>query len=180
MHGSSTTLGGLRHMRRRHGDDDPFVPCIRGAARIVVRIVGDVDTASDIVTDTWVKLTVNAAGGAEILDPCAYFRTSAVHRALNHLRSGRRRALLEASYESGRASVAPGADIGIEWVDVVDCLRKLRPLHRDLLVLVDAGGYTQDAAAAMFGIRRTQVGGALVRARTAVRRCLERGEGGTS
>ena len=140
---------------------------------VAARVLGSRDAAEDVAQEVFVAFGRSSVPAGEAL---GWLSVAAAHTALNHLRSGRRRASRE---EAGRDSTPMSPDIA-DAVVTLDERRRVRAALAQLprkqavaLVLRHSGlGYAEVAAA--LGLSPGSVGTTVRRAESALRKELIR------
>ena len=168
----STTSGALDPAETRAGafDFEAFFHAhYERIARVVARVVGDHGRAEDLASDAFWKLwrTPRAQGtGAG-----GWLYRTAVHLALNELRSGRRRRRYESLAEGPAAAPTPEEvhAAAEEREQVRQVLARLRDREAELLIL-RSGGLSYDELAAALDLNPTSVGTLIARAQEAFRK----------
>ncbi|MCT8331564.1 RNA polymerase sigma factor [Albidovulum sediminis] len=126
------------------------------------------DQARDLVQDCVVRALSSAGGPENERSFRAWLFTIARNVWIDQLRSSRRqRALLGAIDEANNAAAAR-IDATVARLAVREAFFHLSPDHRDVLALVDIGGFSYDETAIMLGINRGTVMSRVSRARAAL------------
>ena len=140
--------------------------------RVIHRLSGDADVASDLVQEAFVRL---CGRGAMPDSPVAWLVTVALNLWRNQLSNAtRRRGLLESRFgvAADAAHAAPTADDAILADESIRHVRRtlarLSPQQAQLLLL-SVEGYSYREISLALGIRETSVGSLLLRARLAFR-----------
>jgi RNA polymerase sigma-70 factor (ECF subfamily) len=141
--------------------------------RTAVLITKDPHEAEDLVQDTYeliLRRPRDVKPGSELHYMRAAMRRRNVDR---HREAARRVAQVEleaAPVLRGRAGEEPGARV--EQAEVIDAIRALPPIHRDVLVATYVAGLTYSEAAAALGVKRGTVMSRVFRAREALMTAL--------
>lgn len=142
--------------------------------RTAILITKDPHEAEDLVQDTYeliLRRPREVRSGSELHYMRAAMRRRHVDR---HREATRRVAQVEldaAPVLQGRAGEEPGARV--EQSEVLDAIRGLPPIHRDVLVATYVAGLTYSEAASALGVKRGTVMSRVFRAREALMTALE-------
>jgi RNA polymerase sigma-70 factor, ECF subfamily len=142
--------------------------------RTAILITKDPHEAEDLVQDTYeliLRRPREIREGSELHYMRAAMRRRHVDR---HRESTRRVAQVEldaAPVLRGRSGDDPGARA--EQAEVLDAIRALPPIHRDVLVATYVAGLTYTEAAAALGVKRGTVMSRVFRAREALMTSLD-------
>lgn len=141
----------------RGGDAGAFAEIIRRHAGLVygaaLRVLADVDRASDVSQETFLQLTRDAGTVTGSLP--GWLHRVATHKAIDHMRRDASRRRREMQY------VATQPRETAQWKDISPCvdesLNNLDPELRDILISHFLEGRTTRAIAAMRGISQATV-----------------------
>jgi len=112
---------------------------------VALAVTGDRGVAEDVMQDTFVRVYSAAPAYRPGSRARAWVLTIARHLALDAVR---RRAREPASATAGCGAAAPGGDPDGTRLDVVDALRRLGEVDRQIVVLHDIAGLTHAQIAA--------------------------------
>ena len=150
-----------------------FRACYPRVVGVAARVLGSRDEAEDVAQEVFLKFGRSAVPADEAL---GWLTVAAAHTALNHLRSGRRRAAREETV-AGTHPVAPDvADTVVALEErrrVRDALARLPRRHAVALVLRHSGLSYVEVAAAL-DLAPGSVGTTVRRAESALRKELNR------
>lgn len=142
--------------------------------RTAILITRDPHEAEDLVQDTYeliLRRPRELSGDSEL----HYMRAAMRRRHVDRHRESRRRVaqveLDSAPVVCGRAGEEPSARA--EQNEVLDAIRALPPIHRDVLVATHVAGLTYSEAADLLGVKRGTVMSRVFRAREALVEALE-------
>ena len=141
----------------RGGDAGAFAEIIRRHAGLVygaaLRVLADVDRASDVSQETFLQLTKDAGTVTGSLP--GWLHRVATHKAIDHMRRDASRRRREMQYAAKQPREAA------QWKDISPCvdesLNNLDPELRDILISHFLEGRTTRAIAAMRGISQATV-----------------------
>ncbi|MEY4269201.1 MAG: hypothetical protein RLZZ58_417 [Pseudomonadota bacterium] len=164
-----------------HDDDEVFraqliavIPHLRAFAR---SLSGNRDLADDLVQDTMVRAWTARASYTQGTNFKAW--TFVILR--NHFLSQRRRDRFHGDYDADmveqQLAVAPAQEDSVMLADVQRALMQLPDSQREALILVGAGGFEYEEAAAICGVAVGTIKSRVSRARAALELILA--EGGT-
>src|SRR5829696_2229638 len=138
---------------------------------VAARVLGSRDGAEDVAQDVFLTFGRSSVPAGEAL---GWLSVAAAHTALNHLRSGRRRASREEAASDGAAACPDAADVVVTLDDrrrVRAALAQLPRRQAAALVLRHSGlSYTEVAAA--LDLSPASVGTTVRRAESALRKEL--------
>jgi RNA polymerase sigma-70 factor (ECF subfamily) len=132
------------------------------------RLVGDAESADDVVQDTWIRAALGLAAFRWESRLSTWLAGIAINRCREVLRQ-RRRDLLPESEES-----PAGRGLEGERIDLERAVNALAAGYREVLVLHDVYGYTHEQIAALLEIEVGTSKSQLSRARRTVRERLQR------
>ena len=142
--------------------------------RTAILITKDPHEAEDLVQDTYeliLRRPREVRPGSEL----HYLRAAMRRRHVDRHREATRRVaqveLDAAPVLQGRAGEEPCARV--EQAEVLDAIRALPPIHRDVLVATYVAGLTYTEAAAALGVKRGTVMSRVFRAREALMTALD-------
>ncbi|MGY1603169.1 sigma-70 family RNA polymerase sigma factor [Geodermatophilus sp. SYSU D00815] len=139
---------------------------------VAARVLGDRDAAEDVAQEVFLAFGRSSVPAAEA---AGWLSVAAAHTALNHLRSGRRRAAREEAAADGRPPVAPDVADDVvarfEHGRVRAALARLPRKQAVALVLRHSGLSYADVAAAL-DLSPGSVGTTIRRAESALRKEL--------
>ena len=141
---------------------------------VAARVLGSRDEAEDVAQEVFLSFGRSSVPGAEAP---GWLSVAAAHTALNHLRSGRRRAAREQDVLSRTDSVAPDvADtvIGIDERSRVRAALAQLPRKQAVALVLRHSGLSYAEVAAALDMSPTSVGTTVRRAETALRKELNR------
>jgi RNA polymerase sigma-70 factor (ECF subfamily) len=153
--------------------DEVFRRDYRRIVTVAGRVLGSRNEAEDVAQEVFLAFGRSSVPAGEA---CGWLTVAAVHTALNHLRSGRRRAFREESAAVGDAVVPDVADLvvtGEERSRVRTALAGLPRKQAAALVLRHSGLSYADVAAAL-DMSPGSVGTTVRRAESALRKELNR------
>lgn len=141
----------------RMGDAEAFAEIIRRHAGLVygaaLRILADVDRASDVAQETFLQLTKDAATVTDSLP--GWLHRVATHKAIDQMRREAARRQREERYVAQRPHAAT------EWKDISPCvdegLNELDPELRDILILHFLQGRTTREIAGARGVSQATI-----------------------
>lgn len=130
----------------------------------------DRDQTAELVQDCVVRALSSRGGPHDERAFRAWLFTIARNLWVDRLRSSRRRRALHQEVDAGNRTVAGAASIDatVARLAVRDAFFHLSPDHRDVLALVDIGGFTYDETAMLLGVNRGTVMSRVSRARAAM------------
>jgi RNA polymerase sigma factor (sigma-70 family) len=160
-------------------DDDAFraqliavIPHLRAFAR---SLSGNRDTADDLVQDTMVRAWTARASYTQGTNFKAW--TFVILR--NHFLSQRRRDRFHGDYDADaveqQMAVAPAQEDSVMLADVQRALMQLPDSQREALILVGAGGFEYEEAAAICGVAVGTIKSRVSRARATLELILAEG-----
>jgi len=129
----------------QYGDADAFAELVARYSRLVCgtcrRILGNATEAEDVAQEAFIELATRGHGVETSVG--SWLHAVATHRALNHLRSGKRRKAREQRFirESASAGEANWEDV---WQHVDEAIAALPENLREPIVLRFIDGKTQD------------------------------------
>jgi RNA polymerase sigma-70 factor (ECF subfamily) len=145
------------------------LPHLRAFAR---GLCGRVDFADDLVQETAIK----AWAARDRFAPGTNFRAWTFAILRNHYLSELRRARYHADYDPEAAErllvIDAQQEEGLHLSDMEDALRQLSPERREAVLLVGAGGFTYEEAAAISGCAVGTMKSRVARARAELTRLL--------
>jgi RNA polymerase sigma-70 factor (ECF subfamily) len=155
-------------------DPDHAATLLDRLYRTAILITKDPHEAEDLVQDTYeliLRRPREVRPGSEL----HYLRAAMRRRHVDRHREATRRVaqveLDAAPVLQGRAGEEPCARV--EQGEVLDAIRALPPIHRDVLVATYVAGLTYTEAAAALGVKRGTVMSRVFRAREALMTALE-------
>lgn len=140
---------------------------------VAARVLGSRDEAEDVAQEVFLTFARSAVPAGEAL---RWLFVAAAHTALNHIRTGRRRAAREEAADVG-ATVAP--DVG-EAVVVLDERRRVRaalarlPRRQAIALVLRHSGLSYAEVARALDLSTGSVGTTVRRAESALRKELNR------
>lgn len=140
---------------------------------VAARVLGSRDEAEDVAQEVFLAFGRSAVPAG---DAVGWLSVAAAHTALNHLRSGRRRASREAAVEGGDAIAPDAADV----VVTLDERRRVRaalarlPRKQAVALVLRHSGLSYAEVAAALGLSPGSVGTTVRRAESALRKELHR------
>ena len=135
--------GALRTLWTRHA---PHIDAI------VLRLVGDPDTAADVAQEVWIQIFRALPGYRGDSQFGTWAHRIAVNRTLNALRKTRRLASMETEVDEDTASFEPDTDRSFIAESIEAAAAKLSPGARMVFMLHDVEGYTHEEIAVELGI----------------------------
>jgi RNA polymerase sigma-70 factor, ECF subfamily len=155
-------------------DPDRAAALLDRLYRTAILITKDPHEAEDLVQDTYeliLRRPRELRGGSEL----HYMRAAMRRRHVDRHRESTRRVaqvdLEAAPVLRGRAGEEPSARA--EQAEVLDAIRALPEIHRDVLVATYVAGLTYSEAASALGVKRGTVMSRVFRAREALMTSLE-------
>jgi RNA polymerase sigma-70 factor (ECF subfamily) len=150
------------------------LPHLRAVARA---LSGHRDRADDLVNDTVLKALSAEAQFQEGTNLKAWLMTILRNHYINGLRRNRIEVETIGDIPEGALPTAPNQEHVVEVNEVAAALQLMSLEHREILVLVSAAGLSYDEAADVCGCAVGTIKSRLNRARSELRRVLERSQG---
>jgi RNA polymerase sigma factor (sigma-70 family) len=140
---------------------------------VAARVLGSRDEAEDVAQEVFLKFGYSSVPAGEA---SGWLSVAAAHTALNHLRSGRRRASREAAVSDGGAVAADVADaiVALEERRRVRAALARLPHRQAIAVVLRHSGLSYAEVAAALELSPGSVGTTLRRAEAALRKELTR------
>jgi RNA polymerase sigma-70 factor (ECF subfamily) len=139
---------------------------------VVRRLAGDADLAADIAQEVWIQIfrALGSWRGESRLS--TWIHRIAVNRALNALRSHKRRRGGEVAIDEVELPVEPEGERAMLAATIEEATRQLAPGARMVFLLHDVEGYTHEEIASALGITAGGSKSQLFKARAKLRRLL--------
>jgi RNA polymerase sigma-70 factor (ECF subfamily) len=145
----------------------------RTVRNLAFRLVGD--DVDDVLQVAYLKAFEQRRSFRGDSSPQTWLYTIVYRTALDHLRSGRRRAAGQRRAATSPV-VADRADVVADRMAVSAALADLPVDQRVILLLIDGQDMSYDDAATVVGVATGTIASRIHRARTAIREALERNE----
>jgi RNA polymerase sigma-70 factor (ECF subfamily) len=158
--------GDERAMRMLWAQHAPHVDAV------VRRLAGEPDIAADIAQEVWIQIFRALPSWRGDSRFSTWIHRIAVNRALNALRTHRRRQKHEAALDDVELPVEPDGDRGLLAATIADAARQLAPGARTVFLLHDVEGFTHEEIAQQLGISEGGSKSQLFKARAKLRRLL--------
>ena len=132
-----------------------------GVYRFILKNIKDVDTARDIVQESYVKMWEKVKD-ISFDKAKSYLFTTAYHTMIDHIRKNQRLTSLEGTYENKLQSANSYNDLK-EIID--EAVAKLPEIQRNVVLLRDYEGYSYEEIGGITGLNESQVKVYIFRAR---------------
>jgi RNA polymerase sigma-70 factor, ECF subfamily len=139
---------------------------------VVRRLAGDADTAADVAQEVWIQIFRALPTWRGDSRFSTWIHRIAVNRALNALRSVRRRQRIESPIEEFELTVEPEGDRALLAQTITEATEQLAPGARTVFLLHDVEGLTHEEIAEQLGITAGGSKSQLFKARAKLRRLL--------
>jgi len=148
-----------------------------GLYRFIVKNIGHVEDAQDIVQTAFEKLWVNRNKVAP-LKAKSYLFTVAYHQMIDHIRK-EKKATITQSYQEANAKATYQKDPELKQI-LLAAINELNPTQKSLVLLKDYEGYTYQEIGEIMNLSESQVKVYLHRARIFLKEKLVHFEKATS
>jgi RNA polymerase sigma-70 factor (ECF subfamily) len=172
MHEPDTLLvqravqGDERAMRMLWAQHAPHVDAV------VRRLAGDPDTAADVAQEVWIQIFKALPSWRGDSRFSTWIHRIAINRALNALRSVRRRQKVESPIDEVELTVEHEGDRALLAASIAEAAEQLAPGARTVFLLHDVEGLTHEEIAEQLGISAGGSKSQLFKARAKLRRLL--------
>jgi RNA polymerase sigma-70 factor (ECF subfamily) len=133
-----------------------------GVYRFILKNIGHIEDAQDIVQTAFEKLWINRNKVASIKAK-SYLFTVAYHQMIDHIRKEKKEANFD-SYEAANAKVIYQKDPELKQL-LLAAINELNPTQKSLVLLKDYEGYTYQEIGEIMNLSESQVKVYLHRAR---------------